>query len=366
MIIKFLKITLITILIFVILDFLIGKNFYKKFIRKSFVDVDTSFLIQDNINDHKLIKNYKTNSAGWGKRRYTLCTDNNGFRSSCDNKYKGKKFDIGIIGDSFTEAVGIEYEDSYVGIISKELNNFKVANLAVSSYSPTIYYTKIKKLLKQNYNFNEIIIFLDLSDLHDDNVCYELKNTVVKKKDGISKCHYENYNIWEKMSLFSLRKLRLTYELFSLINSYLVSNNIKRKNIKNWVLNNPRSNWTFDYDKKQFNNLSREDALKISLSHMNNLHNMLKENNIELSVVIFPWPGTLKYDKKNNIHEKTWKEFCQKKCKKFYNLQEPFFKTLKTKNFRDLYFENYIDGDIHFNENGNKIIADNFLNLYLK
>ncbi len=51
-----------------------------------------------------------------------------------------------------------------------------VANLGVTSYSPSIYLSKIKFLLENNYKFKNIVVFIDVSDLYDDNVFY-LKNS---------------------------------------------------------------------------------------------------------------------------------------------------------------------------------------------
>ena len=64
-------------------------------------------------------------------------TDLNGFKYH-SNKRDLKSFDIGFIGDSFTEGVGYQYSDTFVGKIDDELNNKSVANLAVSSYSQNI------------------------------------------------------------------------------------------------------------------------------------------------------------------------------------------------------------------------------------
>ena len=42
----------------------------------------------------------------------------------------------------------------------------------------------------------------------------------------------------------------------------------------------------------------------------------------------------------------------------------PFFNIKETIGFRELYFKYYIDGDLHLNENGNKIVAEYFLKNY--
>ena len=97
---------------------------------------------------------------------------------------------------------------------------------------------------------------------------------------------------------------------------------------------------------------------------MKKLSDLLKNNNIELSVAVYPWPGTLKYDVENNKQLKLWKNFCLENCKKFYNLMKPFYDLLKNEQFSNVYRKIYIENDHHFNEEGNKIIAENFLKLY--
>ena len=87
-----------------------------------------------------LIVNYKNNRGFEGK--YTICTDNHGFRSEC-GKVSGKVFDIGFMGDSFVEGTSENYENTFVGMFSKSKKNLKIANLGISSYAPSIYYSNI-------------------------------------------------------------------------------------------------------------------------------------------------------------------------------------------------------------------------------
>ena len=78
-----LKITLITVLLFLSLDFLLGKSIYKKFIRKNFQDAALNYHLDDLVYDHKFEAGYDNTV---GDIRYRLCTDLNGFRTSCNNK----------------------------------------------------------------------------------------------------------------------------------------------------------------------------------------------------------------------------------------------------------------------------------------
>ena len=358
------KFSLITFLTFVFLDFLIGNYVYKKFIRTNFLDVDISFSVKDDIYDHTFKKSYK-GLAGWGERRHNLCTDANGFKNSCKNiNDKTKKFDIGFIGDSFTEAVGIDYEKSFVGLISSEMKKKKIANLAVSSYSPTIYYTKINYLLSQGYSFKEIIVFIDLSDLVDDTVCYELKNNITVRRSSYENCFSSAINPTNEVKKFFEKKLRLSFEFYKQVKMRLIKYNIIDYKVPERQINTRRSKWTYEYIKENYNNYSYNEANSIIHYNMKKLSDLLKKNNIDLNIAVYPWPGTLKNDKENNKQLKEWKNFCVKNCKNFYNFMRPFFSMLKDEKFTDVYKKVYIKNDHHFNEEGNKIIAKNFLKLY--
>ena len=76
-------------------------------------------------------------------------TNNLGLRVSKKTvqKYKGKE-NIFIFGDSFTYGTGLEFEDSYVGLIEKKLIDYNVYNFGVSSYSPSVYLYKLNEALR--------------------------------------------------------------------------------------------------------------------------------------------------------------------------------------------------------------------------
>ena len=68
--------------------------------------------------------------------------------------------------------------------------------------------------------------------------------------------------------------------------------------------------------------------------------------------------------KYGNKQVEIWQNFCILHCKKFYNFMKPFYNLLKNDDFTNVYRKVYIENDQHFNEEGNKIIAENFLKLY--
>jgi len=362
-IIKIINFFFITILTFFLFDFLIGNYVYKKILRKNYFDVDTGMGEQHPIYHHGLKKNYNTSTAGWGKKKFSFCSDNYGFRNKCNLKYNSKNFDIGIIGDSFTVGFGLSYDEMFSTIISKKLKNKKIANLASSSYAPSIHFARINYLLNNGFRFNEIIVFIDLSDLHDDTIKYELvENKVLSKSND--DWFLENYSFFEKFMHFLSRKFKVTNYLVLSTNEFLIKKGIKDKSISHWVLYNPRSSWTYNYEKKWYLDKNLEDVINHSVSNMEKLYQLLQKNNIPLSVAVYPWPSTLYFDVENNLQLQIWKNFCVTKCKTFFNIMHPFFEIKKEIGFKDLYFKYYIDGDIHLNENGNQILAESFIANY--
>ena len=114
----------------------------------------------------------------WG-HEFKICTDDNGFRIKCDgNSYKN--FDIAFIGDSFTEGVGVNFEESFVGKIANKFPDLKIANLGVVSYSPSMYLTKVRYYLEKGITFKRLIVYVDISDIQDD-ALYSIENGKVKK-----------------------------------------------------------------------------------------------------------------------------------------------------------------------------------------
>ena len=366
----FTKFIIITFLIFILFDVLAGKYIYKKFIRKNYKDVDRSYIIADPIYHHKLQSNFK-GLVGWGYTSYRFCTDVNGFRISCNeiilpSKLSSpvNKFDIGIIGNAFTEGVGDIYEKSFVSLIGSKLKNKKIANLAGLSYSPSVYYAKINSLLSKGYKFDEIIVFLDLGNIVDDILCYQLENGIIVTRETYSTCMSEAPNIKSKIRSFTSSNLRLTYEFYGQVKNKLIEFGILEYKGRDSDINSIKSNWTYGYKTKNYNNYTYNESVENILANMKKLSKLLKENNIDLSVAVYPWPGTLKNDIEENKYLKIWQDFCITNCKNFFNLIKPFFDLLENEKFSNVYKKYYIYEDVLFNEEGHKVIAKSFLKLY--
>lgn len=109
------------------------------------------YIIKNPIYHHDLKKNFVQENY-FQFKRYRIITNSLGFRDSKIHNIEknSSKRRLVFIGDSFTEGVGLNYEDTFVGIIDAYLSKYSISvlNAGVSSYSPKIYYRKIKNLIE--------------------------------------------------------------------------------------------------------------------------------------------------------------------------------------------------------------------------
>ena len=87
----------------------------------------------------------------------------------------------------------------------------------------------------------------------------------------------------------------------------------------------------------------------------------LKERNIKFSLAIYPWPQNLINTQNNSFYRNEWKEFCKSKCEFFFDFFKEFEKRAKNDSFDNIYKKYYFWGDVHFNENGNKLIGEKLI-----
>ena len=110
-----------------------------------------------------------------------------------------------------------------------------------------------------------------------------------------------------------------------------------------------------------------KDMMNKNLYYMERIYNLLKTNNIELSIAVYPWPSQILWDKADNNHVRLWKNFCNDKCYMFLNNYENFFKEVDRTDRWSVIERYYILNDVHYNSEGNRLIAENFIeNFYSK
>ena len=358
--------TLITLLLYSAVDFIFGAILLNML--NDPIAIERVYRNTNSYYHHTLAKNF-SGEGSWGSARYNICTNEFGFKDSCSSKADANKnFDIGFIGDSFTEGIGLPYEDTFVGQIASEYPNLRIANLGVGSYSPSIYLAKIQKLLDEGFSFKEIVVYVDISDIQDEATSYIYQNEKVFDMNPSNGLPIINNSSIDEFKINLKSFFPLTYHSLYLIKGKLKSPPpiTSSKEIVSWDyfnINYERSNWTYNLSSNGYGSIGVKGGIDKSIKLMDNLYQILSDNNTSLSIGVYPWPGQLLYDSEDSIQVKIWKDFCKNKCNNFYNLFPVFFQ----------YFEKYgsdiamkklfISRDVHFNSNGMSLVSKNFIDM---
>src|ERR1700751_5630076 len=104
------------------------------------------------VYDHGFIAKFEGHEA-WGNLRYQVITNSLGFKdaSTRDVPLKSSSRRVLIIGDSFAEGIGLPFDRTFAGLLQADgqarADKVEFLDAGVASYSPSIYYKKIKSLL---------------------------------------------------------------------------------------------------------------------------------------------------------------------------------------------------------------------------
>jgi hypothetical protein len=350
---KYILILINTIFFFFITDFIVSNLYENK---------SLSVIERNDVYDYSFISNLNVNDR-YGNKKFTLCTDSNSFRVSCNYPYdvafKENNYDLIIIGDSFAEGIGLDFSNTFVGKLQIKYPHLKIGNAGVRGYSTKNYLNKFKYLINKNYKIKRLIVFIDISDTEDkkDSLKIKLKNNTSQKNLIKKKQKDDVDNLYNKLRDFIKKELKYSY-LFYLHTRKLYEKKISindqefiktlKKNIPAYNYNYTRASWTYDVN----NSLNSKDLKRELTSDLNELFILCKNNNILCSIAVFPWPNQILYDLKNSTHVKFWSNFCVNKCEKFINYFPVFFEEINNKSPIKIIVKNYIYKDVHFNEYG--------------
>jgi hypothetical protein len=303
----------------------------------------------------------------WGNGPTRMCTNRFGFRISCGDRdgTPRKSYDLAFIGDSFTEGIGSSYEDSFVGRYTQQHPEISAANLGVSSYSPSIYYRKIQFLLDNGFTFRHIVVLPDISDINDEAIGYMLNSEerIVSKPADVFNPE-EAVRINPQGIRGIIRNIRdslrssfsLTNFLVKRLRNLLIA---KHSTVPGLEAPYARSAWTYDPEADGHGTAGVAGGIAQALESMGKLKRLLDEHNIRMTIVVYPWPDQLAHDKPDHLGMTLWRDFCAREhCAGFIDANRLFFDQVEQLGLRPAVQRCYIQGDMHFTAEGNKLVFD--------
>ena len=391
-----LKILLISLGLFLIIDFFLGDKLI------AVARPAEPFRTWHPVYHHTLKPNYD-GIGHWGNWSYRVCTSAEGFKVSCTRKPSAtKSFDVAFIGDSFTEGLGLPYEQTFVGQVAEALPELKIANLGVVSYSPAIYLVKLKELIARGYQFKHIVVFIDISDPYDQANRYDLHNDLIVVDRG------EPFPLpWHsRMRRIASQKFPLTGDAYAQFRKVIsrwtfgpspTADPVNNKNVsqaspkdtkpkpneistsealgtkKPIDLNNSIyrkdygiGEWTYNLNSTSYGPSGVQHILSNMVREMKEVYSLTQSHGAKLSVGVYPWPGQLKYDVVDSLQVKIWREFCATRCEHFYNAFPAFFNLVEQFGADPVIRDYFFEGDVHFTELGNSVLSKTILDTGLK
>lgn len=358
---KYSKLTffMFLLVVLIVIDLIIGTIFLIK-------PEEQKGRVADPYFNHTLTPNFE-GTEPWSGGQYKIYTNNLGFKDSSNRTVPLEVPDrhrILFIGDSFTEGIGIAYEKTWVGLVEQKLGplGYDILNAGVASYAPTIYYLRTKYLLEHGLKFDELVVFVDISDLQNE-LAYQYWKPTTK---------YSLRTLWEKYSHkvdFFFEHHSLTY--LHLIRPIILGYHGRRlytlfidggaKNAKEAKYVADMGRWTFDDE--VWNDWGK-NGVKLEIEWMDKLYKLSKKNNIKMSVAVYPWPVQIQEKDLNSREVTVWRDFTKERGLDFYNFFPIFIATSTPfEKERKLYF---LPNDSHWNEAGHEIIAKEWIIQYKK
>ena len=300
--------------------------------------------------DHGFASKFEGNEA-WGELRYPVITNSLGFKdaSTRDVPLKSSSRRVLVMGDSFAgllQRAGQERDDKV-----------EFLNAGVASYSPSIYYKKIKYLLDAGLQFDEVLLFADSSDVADEATSYFCIDEDPK------------YRAYCTAAEGSMAPSEIPRKSDFFIDHFVVTNRLRisiKRSIQSLLGNRKRAlandrnriGWTIPgYDgADDYKPLGIDGGIQRSLQNMGKLADLLAARNVPLSIVVYPWAQQIAQGDRDSRQIALWRGFCEEKhCKAFINLFPVLFTASEAD--RNWYERLYIVGDDHFSAAGNALVA---------
>lgn len=270
-----------------------------------------------------------------------------------------------LVGDSFVEGVGVSWEQSMAGRLAAALapKEVEVLNAGVASYAPTVYDAWVTHLIRdQGLEVDRVAVFLDMSDIKDEfhyqvqpdgTILYASFGAVQNEAQRMAFAEYaidwvETYVEGNFVLMGALvRNLRLLWLKSPLVPWYIRAED----EIPLWGYD--WGEYRGPYESFVAKGLTKADVA------LTRLATFLKERNIPMTLVVYPWPQQTRRGMENSRVVTYWQAWAKSHGVDFVSLFPLFIRAGPAEEVIRKYHN---VGDAHWNPDGNAFVADYLLN----
>ena len=316
---------------------------------------------------HGLAPDY-SDEVIWGTSKAPLITDNLGLRSASRGRTApvGRRPRLLFLGDSFTEGVGVRYEETFVGRLAAALPAYEVLNGGVTSHSPLLYRLHLQDLVEHRHlAVSEVVVFLDISDPQDE-ICYRsFRPSLTPERTLGERLH--QYLRWHSFVYFE-------YDCYRMMREYGHPVDDVARALPPPARGDAATadEWREPAGFRQHFRAERaywetspvweswgRHGLELATRNMAALVQFCAAHQIKLSVAVYPWAtphiAERRLPARQELH---WQEFCRQQALPFLDLFPAFITAMPPDETIARYV---IPGDVHWNAAGHALVAERFL-----
>jgi hypothetical protein len=327
-----------------------GTALYARF-RPQFYRPQSAFRVSSDIYHHGFRPMASVDLEYWGPLAAPYRTNSLGFRDRAVREVPlaGDERRLVFIGDSFTEGIGVPYEQTFVGILEQELapRGIEVLNAGAASYTPIIYYRRVKHLLEDvGLRFDELVVCIDIGDIQDE-VGYKL--------DADGRVLFKQQR-WQQETDANWRAGKPAWLAWPRVHGWLRKNTLVTSTLYDFLLGalsrGPRRAAAWTLDPQAFEQYGRE-GLSRARDNMDRLADLLARHGVRLTVAVYPWPDQILARDADSRQVREWRAWAEQHGAGFIDCFPAFLEGEPAAIVRD----EFIGGDIHWNEAGHARIA---------
>jgi hypothetical protein len=262
-----------------------------------------------------------------------------------------------VLGDSFVEGVGVPYEETFVGLMATRLAaiGIEVLNAGVAGYSPKLYFLRLRWLLEEAHlRVDDVVVFIDTSDPHNE----------------------IEYETWEPTRGGSSPSRTFAGALDATAH-WSFTARVMNAAVRRWQAREDESRLEllrrvdeeiYDFDDPVVARRWGSHGLALCESYMQQLADLCRARGIHLTIAVYPSAVEVARGEVHPPWVERWERFAQRNGAAFLDFFQVFLDPALlgalprmprgivpwlavVKAF-------YIPGDVHWNEQGHRLVAD--------
>jgi hypothetical protein len=272
-----------------------------------------------------------------------------------------------LIGDSFTEGIGVPFEQTFAGILQERLapEGIEVLNAGVMSFSPRLERLRLEQLFDEvGLEVDELVLLIDISDIQDQ-VLYRKfvprhATAVESARAGAWRWvtrHSLSIGYAERMLAARRRNaLREKYGATVLPPwlDYFWLEGQDHEPSSDPSFARVRVLWTGD---EYFANPWTDLGLAMAREDLVAIAELCRRHGVELTLGVYPWPTQVRIFERESRQVYLWETFAAEHGLGFVSFWGDFMPE-GDYDPEELYVRNFIEGDVHWNEAGHRLVAD--------